>query len=109
MARPRIKIDWEQFDKLCHMQATRIEIAQWFNCTDETIDNACKREKKVSFSSYYDQKRGRGRISLRRKMYEMALSGDRVMCIWLSKQYLGMTDKQEIKNNATEGFEFSSS
>ena len=106
MARPRKHIDWEQFDKLCHIQCTLIEIACWFDCSIDTIENACKREKKMRFSEYYEQKAPKGRISLRRKMYEMALSGDRVMLIWLSKQYMGMSEKQDIRQESTVAMDF---
>lgn len=99
--RPRIKIDWEEFDKLCVMQCTQTEIASWFNCTVDTIENHVKREHGVIFSEYYKQKASKGKIALRRKMYQTAMDGDRVMMIWLSKQYLQMTDKVEQKTEAT--------
>lgn len=99
--RPVKEIDWDQFDKLCAIQATRKEIASWFDVSEDTIERAVKRDKKINFAAYFEQKRGRGKISLRRKMYEMAISGDRVMCIWLSKQYLGMSEKQEIKQESS--------
>jgi hypothetical protein len=35
-----------------------------------------------------------GKSSLKRKMFEIALKGNATMLIWLSKQYLGMRDKQ---------------
>lgn len=101
MARPRIKIDWEQFDKLCHIQCTLKEIANWFKCSEDTIERACEREKHKGFAEYYSERSSSGKIALRRKMYEMAMSGDRTLCIWLSKQYLGMTEKQEIQQSTS--------
>tara|TARA_Y100000310_G_scaffold333905_2_gene412430 strand:+ start:3600 stop:4052 length:453 start_codon:yes stop_codon:yes gene_type:complete len=39
----------------------------------------------------------KGRRSLRRKMMQMALHGDRALLIWLSKNYLGMKDSGSMK------------
>ena len=93
MARPRIKIDWDQFDKLAALQCTLKDIAGWFNCSEDTIELACKREKKMRFTEYYNKKRSSGLVSLRRKQYEKAMEGNVVMLIWLGKQYLGQSEK----------------
>lgn len=95
--RPRIQINWEEFDKLCAIHATQLELAAWFKCTVDTIENAVKREKKMTFSEYYQQKAGPGKISLRRKQWDLALKGDKTMIIWLGKQHLGQTDKMDQK------------
>ena len=95
--RPRIEINWDQFNKLCQIQCSLREIANWFECSEDTIERACEREYQTKFAEYYAQKSSKGKIALRRKMYEVAMSGDKTMMIWLSKQYLGMSDKQEIK------------
>ncbi|MDH3325160.1 MAG: hypothetical protein OEM38_00420 [Gammaproteobacteria bacterium] len=97
--RPKIKIDWEEFDKLCALQCTQKEIASWFNCTDDTINNRVKKEKKVSFSEYYSQKAAKGKISLRRKQWQSCESGSVAMLIWMGKQYLDQKDRREV----TEG------
>ena len=102
MARPRKEIDWEELDKLCVIQATRAEIACWFDVSEDTIDRHMKEKYGMSFAAYYEQKKGTGKISLRRKMFQMAIAGDRVMCIWLSKNYLGFADKQEIKQETKQ-------
>lgn len=93
--RPRIEIDWEQFDKLCAMQATLVEIASWFNCTIDTIENRCKSDQGMLFSEYWAQKAAKGKISLRRKQLDVAMSGNVSMLIWLGKQYLNQKDKSE--------------
>jgi hypothetical protein len=102
MGRPKIVIDWEQFDKLCALQCPLREIACWFNCSEDTIENACKREKNMTFSDYFDIKRGNGKISIRRKQYEMAMGGSVPLLIWLGKQYLGQSDKMEQKVESNE-------
>jgi len=38
--RPLTEIDWDEFDKLCMMLCTQVEIADWFGCTDDTIQAA---------------------------------------------------------------------
>lgn len=98
MSRPRVKIDWAEFDKLCALQCSQREIASWFDCSEDTIERAVKREKGESFAEYFEQKRGKGKIALRRKQYEVAMSGNVALLIWLGKQYLGQSDKQEIEH-----------
>ena len=88
-------IDWDQFDKLCGIQCTEEEIAVWFNCSVDTIERAIKKEKKITFAEYFAQKRGKGKVALRRKQMEVALAGNITMLIWLGKQYLDQKDKQE--------------
>ena len=93
--RPRVEIDWIEFDKLCKIQCTLIEIADWFKCSIDTIENHCKSEKKVLFSEYYKKKSTGGKISLRRAQFKAANGGNITMLIWLGKQYLGQRDKHE--------------
>lgn len=95
-------IDWEQFDKLCSIQCSQREIAHWFECSVDTIERAVEREKGMKFAEYFEQKRGRGKIALRRKQYEKALGGDNTMLLWLGKQYLEQADKQDIKSDITQ-------
>lgn len=95
--RPKIQIDWDEFDKLCQLQCTQKEIASWFNCTDETIQNRCKAEKGLDFSVYYAQKADGGKISLRRTQWQHA-EKNVAMAIWLGKQWLGQSEKQYVVN-----------
>lgn len=89
------EIKWDEFDKLCGMQCSLEEIASWFDCSADTIERSVKREHGVKFAEYFEQKRGKGKIALRRKQYEVALGGNIPMLIWLGKQYLDQKDKQE--------------
>ncbi len=91
-------IDWDDFDKLCYMQCTLIEIAEWFNLSEDTIERYVKAKFKIKFAEYIKRKSCRGKISLRRAMFRKAIEGDNpTMQIWLSKQHLGMQDSPLIE------------
>ena len=93
--RPQIDISKTQFENLCKLQCTKEEIASWFNCSEDTIDRWCKRTYGESFAVVFKQKRGVGKISLRRSQFRMAQKNP-TMAIWLGKQYLGQRDQQDI-------------
>lgn len=96
MARTKMsKIDKEQFEKLCSIQCTLTEIAGFFGCSIDTVEIWCKKTYKQKFSEIYAQKRGIGRISLRRSQFRMAETNP-TMAIWLGKQYLGQKEQKEI-------------
>ena len=96
--RPRKEIDKKEFEKLCALQCTQEEIAGFFECDTDTIQNWCKREYKKGFSEIFGQKRGIGAISLRRKQWKLA-DHSAAMAIFLGKNYLGQRDKFEFENN----------
>lgn len=97
--RPLTDIRKEEFEKLCAIQCTKPEIADWFRCSEDTIDRWCYREYGVSFAVIYAQKRSVGRISLRRRQFQTAEKGNASMLIWLGKQYLGQTERAEVAIN----------
>jgi hypothetical protein len=94
MARPQIEIDKDIFEGLCKIQCTLVEIAAVFDCCDETIERWCKREYEEGFADVYKKKSSGGKIALRRYQFKMAETNV-AMAIWLGKQWLGQTDKQE--------------
>ena len=97
VGRPPIEIDWTVFEDLCELQCTLIEIAGWFRCSEDTIENKCKEYYGCNFSDIYKQKAGAGNISLRRAQRKKALEGnDTIMQIFLGKNQLKQADKQEI-------------
>ena len=97
--RPRKEIDFEQFEKLCSIECTKEEVCAYFDIDDKTLEARLKEQYQAGFSEVYRSKKKRGRISLRRKQYEVALSGNPSMLIWLGKNYLSQTDK--IKEDTT--------
>lgn len=95
MGRPLKDIDKKTFEKLCALQCTEEEIAGWFNCHIDTICNWCKREYGKTFSEIYKEKRELGKISLRRAQWKLA-EKNASMAIFLGKNYLGQSDRQEL-------------
>lgn len=98
MGRPKIELDWEQFNKLCEIQCTLNEIAGWFNCSEDTIENRVQEEFGCTFSELRSKRSSKGRIGLRRKQMQTAMSGNVTMQIFLGKQYLGQSDKVESEH-----------
>ena len=104
MARPRIKLDWEQFDKLCNLLCTQQEIADFFGCSPDTISRAIEREFKVGYAEYYKRVTVHAKVSLRRIQWKHAEKSV-AMAIWLGKQYLKQSDSpMEIDNDLPSGF-----
>jgi len=93
--RPKFIIDWDIFDNLCFIQCTLKEIAQVLGCSEDTIENKVKQEKKVGFSEYYQQKKGLGKLHLRRLMMRQAEKNPAIV-IFMAKNHLGMRDVQDI-------------
>lgn len=87
MGRPKKEIDQEQFEKLCEIQCTQEEICNWFDVTDKTLTKWCREKYGAAFSEVFKQKRGKGKISLRRIQWQLAQNSV-PMAIWLGKQYL---------------------
>lgn len=92
MGRPRIEIDKDMFEKLCALFCTAVEIAGFFDCSDDTINMWCKRTYGETFAETFKKKCAPGKVSLRRKQYELAMGGSVPMAIFLGKQYLGQRD-----------------
>lgn len=99
---PKILVDWDEFDKLCNLHCTLEEIAGWFNCSADTIERRVKETYNETFAEHYTKRSARGKISLRRKQWQTAESGNVVMQIWLGKQWLNQSDKNEINHNPND-------
>lgn len=78
------------------LQCTEVEILAWFDITDKTLNSWCKRTYGKGFSEVFKEKRGKGKISLRRTQWQLAEKSSS-MAIWLGKQYLGQSDTPTIE------------
>ena len=90
-----VNISTNEFEKLCGLQCTLKEIASWFRCSEDTIENWCKRTYGRKFSEVYKEKKGMGLISLRRMQWRLAEKSP-AMAIFLGKNLLGQVDKPQV-------------
>lgn len=97
--RPPIEINQKQFENLCGLQCTKEEVADFFNCSEDTIDRWCQKMYGKSFAVVFKEKRNGGKISLRRKQWLLADKSP-AMAIFLGKNYLGQTDNVVVENPA---------
>ena len=102
IGRPLADIDWEKVDSMCKIQCTGEEIASVLGIHYDTLQTACKREHNMPFSEYLPTKALSGKASLRRTQWKTATGGNATMQIWLGKNMLGQTDKQEIDHNVND-------
>lgn len=72
------------------------EVASSIGIHEDTLYNACESDHKMGFSAYKAAKRATGDQLLKSKQFEVAMSGDRTMLVWLGKQRLGQVDKKNV-------------
>jgi hypothetical protein len=84
--RPKKDLDVDLIKKLASIHCTKEEIASVLGCHRDTLY--------ARFSDILQQGDEEGKMSLKRKMHEVAMSGNVQMLIWLSKQRLGYKDRQ---------------
>lgn len=89
MARPPKDIDPDMVVKLASIGCTTTDIGNVLGCSDQTLNRR--------FAAELAEGRAKMRNRLRAKQMEVALAGNTTMLIWLGKQILGQSDKQEIK------------
>jgi hypothetical protein len=92
---PKVEIDWDKVDQLLLGGCLGTEIAPHFGICDDTLYIRCEKEKGVTWSAYMRQKRSKGDSNLRMKQYQVAMSGDRSLLIWLGKQRLGQRENEQ--------------
>ncbi len=86
-----VVIDEKQLEELAGKFWNKTEIAAFFGCSDQTIKN--------KYSEIYTKGRENGKGTLRDWQLSSAQNGNVTMQIWLGKQYLGQSDKQETETS----------
>ena len=87
-------IDVGELEKLALLHCTQAECAAFFGVTEETMCRVLKRT--AAHRDAYQRGLQRGKLSIRRKQYELAMAGDKTMLIWLGKQLLGQKDRHDM-------------
>ena len=93
VGRPKLEIDEEQLEKLAAIDCSLEEMALVLGCSVSTIQR--------NFDQAIKKGRAQGRASLRRRQFELAMSGNVTMLIWLGKVRLGQKEKQAIEHSGS--------
>jgi len=96
MARPSKNLDLDLIEKLASIHCSNHEIASIVGCDPSLLS-------KKRYSVVVQKGKERGKMALRRKMFEGAMAGNVSLQIWLSKNILGFSDKVEQKIQDTTG------
>ena len=94
--RPRKQIDVRTFEKLCGLQCSEQEIADFFDCSIDTLNRWCMREYRKNFEDIFNEKKAYGKISLRRMQWVLAEKSP-AMVIFLGKNYLDQRDERNVE------------
>jgi hypothetical protein len=93
IGRPKIDLNFELIEKLSRIHCTEAEIASIVGVSIRTL------QRNEEFCRIYKKGIDSGKMSLRRIQWDLANKGNTTMAIWLGKQYLGQTDKQELSGS----------
>lgn len=94
--RPKVEIDWDKVGKMLEAGASAEGIAATIGIDTKTLYNRSESDNNILFSAFSQQKKAKGDELLRTKQFQVAMTGDKTMLIWLGKQRLGQADKQEV-------------
>ncbi len=96
--RPKKPIDWKEAEKLCALQCSELEIADWFHISVDTFARRLREEKDISFKEFFTKNRVGGKIALRRNLFRLSEKHP-AAAIFLAKNWLGMKDAQEMEHS----------
>jgi hypothetical protein len=100
ITKPLKQIDYAKLDAMCAIHCTGEECAAILGMDYDTLNAALKRDGNTGFSDYFRIKGANGKMSLRRKQYDQAMSGNATMLIWLGKQWLGQEEKRDKEDSS---------
>lgn len=95
--------DEKRFKSLCQIMCTKAEVCAVMDVDAKTLDRLVDKHfgesvphegARLTFSEAFEVFSARGKMSLRRKQFELALEGDKSMLVWLGKNYLDQTDQR---------------
>jgi len=91
VGRDKVVIPEEEFYKLACLHTTWKDLSDFFGVPVGTLRD--------NFADIYIKGTQTTKQKLRQKMFETAMNGDRVMMIWLSKNWLGYSDNGPQEGN----------
>ena len=84
VGRDKVVIEESDFYKLASLHCSWKDLSTWYGVAETTLRN--------NFADLFTKARQATKRKLRQKMLETAMNGDRVMMIWLSKNWLSFSE-----------------
>ena len=95
MGRPKIEINEAQLRGLLRLKPTLDDVAAFFECSPDTIENECKRLGNCTFSEFRKQNMAHTRFNLIREAMRQATAGNTAMLIFCLKNVCGWKDRPD--------------
>jgi len=95
-----VRINIEDVEKLAALQCTEVEIASFLGVSVRTIE---RRKKQPAFAEAMERGKAKGRLSLRRSLWNLAMKGNPAANIFLSKDLLGYRDVMSNEHSGPDG------
>ena len=98
-------IDFKQLDGILQFKPSLKTVADYFGCSEDTIDRRIKEKHNKTFAEYRDIKMSGVKIKLQQKAIAMGLGGNVTMLIFCLKNLCEWSDKQDttIKTDDKKG------
>jgi hypothetical protein len=100
VARPKVKIDIGELERLATLQCTEDEIALYLGISVRTLQ---RRLQIAKFNDVVASARAKGRISVRRNLFRLAAAGNIAAVIFLAKNLLGYRDVVNTEHTGLAG------
>jgi hypothetical protein len=100
VARPKLKIDVGELERLATLQCTDEEIAAYLGISVRTLQ---RRLKIAKLREVVEAARAKGRASVRRILFRLANNGNVAAAIFLAKNLLGYRDVVNTEHTGLAG------
>jgi hypothetical protein len=97
--RPKKTIDHAQLKKIMTVNPSKTQIAAYFEMKLDTLNRIVKEDQEIS--DIIERGYENAKLTLRKLQWQAAYEGKVPMLIWLGKQWLGQTEKQEVTAHNT--------
>jgi hypothetical protein len=87
--RKAVKIDLEELEKVCALQASDEDVSSWFGVSLRTLQ---KRRQQPKFAAAMRRGRTKGRMKVRNVQMRLLDKGNAPIAIWLGKNLLGQSE-----------------
>ncbi len=94
--RPQVPVSTEELKDLMQFYPALEEIADWFNCSPDTIERRVREEWNLTFAEFRKRFSGKTRLMMKRKAITMALEeSNEKMLLYCLRTMTDLDDRQK--------------